>query len=101
MNVVSIDEFRGGLNNQKMILAGCFVLAKERGAKVRLPELVVNFIPTSHGYKRDPLRFADLFDQEIFLKAIPSNMIADDANEVTEVLSWKTCFERGGKHLNV
>ena len=99
MSVVCIDEFRGGLNNQKMILAGCFVLAKEKGAKVRLPEQIVNFIPTTEGHKRDPLRFADVFDQEIFLRAIPSNMITDDVNEVTEVLSWKTCFVRGGQAL--
>lgn len=100
MSVVSIDEFRGGLNNQKMILAGCFVIAKEKGAKVRLPQQIANFMPTAEGHKREPLRFSDVFDQENFLKAIPSSMIAGDGNEVTEVLSWKTCFERGGRALD-
>jgi hypothetical protein len=100
MSVVSIDEFRGGLNNQKMILAGCFVLAKEKGARVRLPQQIVNFIPTAEGNKKEPLLFSEVFDQATFLKVISSSMIAGDRDEVTEVLSWKTCFERGGKALS-
>ena len=96
MHIVAIDEFGGGLNNQKMILAGCFVIANEMGAKVRLPEKIVNFTPTTEGHKREPLHFSEVFDQVIFLSAIPPNMIARDGDKVTEVLSWKTCFERGG-----
>lgn len=89
MRIVSIDEFRGGLNNQKMILAGCFFLAKELGAKVALPGDIVNFIPTAHGYKRYPLKFKDVFNLDYFLKAMPSNILADGADNVTDVLSWK------------
>lgn len=99
MSVVSVDEFRGGLNNQKMILAGCFVLAREKGAKFRLPEHIVDFIPTTEGHRRDPLLFADIFDQEALRKNIPSSLIADNACEITEVLNWKNCFERGGQAL--
>ena len=99
MRIVSIDEFRGGLNNQKMILAGCFFLAKELGAKVALPGDIVNFIPTAHGYKRYPLKFKDVFNLDYFLKAMPSNILADGADNVTDVLSWKDCFEAGGRAL--
>lgn len=100
MNVVSVDELRGGLNKQKMILAGLFVLARSKAAKVLLPLHIVNFMPTTEGYKREPLLFSEVFDRDAFLNAVPPGMIACDSDELTEVLSWKACFESGGQALD-
>jgi hypothetical protein len=100
MNIVTITDFNGGLNNQKIALAGCFVIANRIGAKVKLPFYFSNFTPTVEGLKREKLYFSDIFDIDVFLSAIPPSMIANRDADVDTVLSWRDCFEKGGEALN-
>ncbi|WP_201861465.1 hypothetical protein [Microvirga soli] len=99
MEVFELGPLAGGLNNQKMSIAGLFATAIERNGKVRIPDHVFDFTPMAgkSPSESDTLQIWEAFDQNTFLNSIPENLLTE--KPATEVLSFNDCFPAGAKAL--
>ena len=99
--IYSVGPMLTGLNNQKMIIAGLFIKASRDGAKVKLPESMIDFtpVPNSTPDSHGKIPIWDIFDQKLFLSSELTNFLSD--SPATQIFDMHECFQVAKKSLNL